>query len=163
MRPQEPTGLNKFDGLPAAGTWTLRITDIEPNDSGVLNEWGPTGARAQFPCSRPRDPGGRDRRGERRHARAARPLAGTVDPNGRATGLRFAYGKTAAYGSATATQDAGAGSGRRSRARPTLTGLDAGTTYHYRVEAIREGGAVAVGGADGTFTTAPPPGRRGRR
>ena len=28
MRPQDAAGLNRFDGLPAGGVWTLRITDL---------------------------------------------------------------------------------------------------------------------------------------
>ena len=76
---------------------------------------------------------------------------GAVTPNGRATGLRFSYGTTTAYGTSTATQDVGAGDARRP-GTAALAGLAPATTYHYRVEAIREGGAVAVAGADRTFT-----------
>jgi len=155
MRPQEATGLNKFDGLPAAGTWTLRITDNEPGDFGVLNEWGPTGARAQFPCTGLEIPAASTGAASN-VTRNGATLAGTVTANGRATGLRFAYGRTGAYGSATATQDVGVGADAVARTA-TLVDLESGTTYHYRVEAIREGGAVAVAGADGQFTTAPAP------
>jgi hypothetical protein len=42
----------------------------------------------------------------------------------------------------------------------TATGLAPGTTYHYRLVALR-GGAVADVGADQTFTTAPAPGGGG--
>jgi subtilisin-like proprotein convertase family protein len=153
MRPAEAAGLNKFDGLPAGGTWRLRIKDTEPGDEGVLYAWGPTGARAEFPCSGLEIPAAATGA-----AGDVTPdgvtLAGTVTPNGRATGLRFAYGKTAAYGSATASQDAGAGQDAVAKTA-TVTGLEPGTTYHYRAEAIREGGIVAVGGEDRTFTTAP--------
>ena len=150
MRPQETAGLDRFDGKSAGGTWTLRITDIEPNDSGVLNEWGVDGPRPEFPCSRLEIP-----------EAATGPadgeiLKGAVDPNGRATGLRFAWGETDAYGQVTATDDVGAGEDPVERTA-ALTGLAPGTTYHYRVEAIREGGQVAVAGTDGPFTTAPAP------
>ena len=155
MRPQETTGLNKFDGLPAAGTWTLRITDTEPNDSGVLNEWGPTGARAQFPCMGLEIPAAATGAASSVTSSGV-TLAGMVTPNGRATGVRFAYGMTGAYGSATETQDAGAGNDPFA-GTATLSGLAPGTTYHYRVEAIREGGAVAIAGADRQFTTASVP------
>ncbi len=66
----------------------------------------------------------------RRGPRAPR-LAGTVDPNGEATGYRFQYGKTASYGSQTALQigalrhQRGSGVGEHRRAgataRPTTT------------------------------------------
>ena len=46
---------------------------------------------------------------------------------------------------------------RRSPATAALTGLAPSTTYHYRAEAIRENGAVAIAGADRTFTTAAQP------
>ncbi|WP_028063155.1 M36 family metallopeptidase [Solirubrobacter soli] len=154
-RTEEPNGLDKFDGKPAGGTWTLRITDIEPNDTGALYAWGPDGPRAQFPCSGLEIPAAAT--GDASDVtRDTATLAGTVTPNGRATGLRFAYGKTEAYGSATASQDVGAAKAAVA-GTAMLTGLEPGTTYHYRVEAIREGGVAAVGGGDRTFTTAPAP------
>ena len=42
---------------------------------------------------------------------------------------------------------------RRSRPPSRSTGLQPGTTYHFRIEAIRENGVVAVAGQDATFTT----------
>jgi hypothetical protein len=81
-------------------------------------------------------------------------LAGSVTPNGRATGRRFVYGTTTAYGSATAVQDAGAGDAAAA-GDAAISGLTPATTYHFRVEAIREGAVVAVTGADATFTTPP--------
>jgi subtilisin-like proprotein convertase family protein len=150
MQPQDVTGLDRFDGKPAGGTWTLRIIDGGPNDTGVLNEWAVDGPRPQFPCSRLEIPEATTNSAE------GATVRGAVDPNGRATGLRFAWGVTDAYGQATATEDVGAGEDPVARGA-TLTGLQPGTTYHYRVEAIREGGVVAVAGADQTFTTAPAP------
>ena len=164
MRPQEAAGLDKFDGSPAGGTWTLRITDHEPNDSGTLNEWSVDGPRAGFPCTRVEIPEATTGAPSSITTTSA-AVAGAVDPNGRTTGLRFAYGTTTGYGAATAVQNLGAADDALSRS-DQLTGLEPGTTYHYRVEAIREGGAVAVAGADRTFTTGaapiaeptPPPG-----
>jgi hypothetical protein len=83
-------------------------------------------------------------------------LNGSVTPNGRATGLRFAWGPTPALGSVTPTQDVGAGDAPAA-GTADLTGLEPETTYHFRVEAIREDGQVAVAGAPGTFTTPPVP------
>lgn len=82
-------------------------------------------------------------------------ISGAVTPNGRATGMRFVYGTTAAYGSTSAVTNIGDGDGPVSSSLP-LTGLQPGTTYHYAIEAIREG-AVAVTSADRTFMTLSPP------
>lgn len=83
--------------------------------------------------------------------RTAATVAGTVNPEGAATTYRVDYGTTAAYGSATAAASARSGTGAVNEA-VALTGLAAGTTYHYRVEATNSGGTSY--GADQTFTTA---------
>ena len=154
-RPQDPAGLDRFDGKPAGGTWTLRISDTDANDTGVLNAWAVDGPRPEFPCPRLEIPAATTGDSSSITSTGAE-AEGAIDPNGRATGLRFAYGTTTGYGSATAVQPLGAGDEAVTRS-DVLTGLEPGTTYHYRVEAIREGGVVAVGGADRTFTTAPAP------
>jgi subtilisin-like proprotein convertase family protein len=153
MRPHDPAGLDRFDGKPAAGVWTLRITDEGPGDSGTLREWGAFGP--EFPCT-PLEIPAASTDGADQATTGGVTVRGAVTPNGRATGLRFAYGTTTAYGATTATQDVGAGDAPVP-GTASLTGLAPGTTYHYRVEAIREGGVVAVGGSDRTFTTAPAP------
>jgi hypothetical protein len=79
-------------------------------------------------------------------------LNGTIDPNGGWTSYHFEYGPDAAYGSqvpavddtlapSTSTQTVGVG----------VTGLQAGTTYHYRLVASNAGGVNYSD--DGTFTT----------
>lgn len=78
-------------------------------------------------------------------------LNGVVNPNGVATSYRFAYGLTSSYGSVTATTSAGSGSADVA-VTANLTGLTAGTTYHYRLDAI-QGGVVVASGADRTFIT----------
>jgi hypothetical protein len=77
-------------------------------------------------------------------------LAGTVDPNGLPTTVAFDYGTSTAYGSSTATQDAGTGTSPVD-VTAALTGLTGGTTYHYRLVAANSGGTDA--GTDQTFTT----------
>jgi hypothetical protein len=77
-------------------------------------------------------------------------IGGTVNPNGTDTQYAFQYGPTILYGLQTATADAGAGSADVS-VTANLTGLQPGTTYHYRIVAISSGGTTA--GSDGTFTT----------
>jgi sugar lactone lactonase YvrE len=79
-------------------------------------------------------------------------LAATVVPHGTPTSYHFQYGTTTAYGSNSASFNAGAGPGPRS-VFGTVTGLTPGRTYHYRVVATNTMGN-GVGG-DQTFTTAP--------
>ena len=79
---------------------------------------------------------------------------GTVSPSGVATNYYFQYGTTSAYGHDTATHAAGSGT----TAAPfsaVLSGLTAGTPYHYRVVAVSAGGTVA--GRDVRFSTAKTP------
>lgn len=148
VRPHEPAGLDTFDGTPAGGTWTLRVIDRYELDTGTLRSWGVNGPG--FPCvatDRLEIPAAATGA-----ASADGTVRGTVTPNGRATGLRFAYGTTPAYGAVMPTRDVGAGDAPV-EGEATLAGLEPGTTYHYRAEAVREGGIVAVGGEDRTFTT----------
>jgi CSLREA domain-containing protein len=77
-------------------------------------------------------------------------LAGKLDPSLRETSFRFEYGTTTAYGSLTPLQWAGAGSGTIS-VSALLTGLRAGTTYHFRLVATNPDGTAV--GADQSFTT----------
>lgn len=84
-------------------------------------------------------------------------LAGSVDPQGQDTQYLFQYGITSAYGQQTPLGDADGGAGSVSES-VTLSGLTAGTTYHYRFVAVRPGGGPEAFGTDETFTTggAPP-------
>ena len=157
VRPSTAGALAAFDGHPVAGTWTLRITDSADGDTGAVRHWGLDGP--QVGCARVEIPAAQTGAASAISTTGA-TLGGDVTPNGRATGLRFAYGPTTAYGSTTATQDVGDGDGAAA-GTAAIAGLAPGTTYHFRTEAIREAGAVAVAGGDATFTTiaapAPPP------
>ena len=75
---------------------------------------------------------------------------GTVNPDGVATTYHFQYGPTAAYGRQTAAAAAGSGVAAVAVGQ-TLSGLTAGTAYHYRVVAVSAGGTVD--GRDATFAT----------
>ncbi len=77
-------------------------------------------------------------------------VAGTVDPNGLSTSWYVEYGTTTSYGSKTATKDAGAGTSAVG-VSVALSGLTAGTTYHYRVVATSTAGTDR--GADRTLAT----------
>jgi phosphodiesterase/alkaline phosphatase D-like protein len=79
-------------------------------------------------------------------------LAGTVNPNGsEVTSCEFEYGTTTSYGSEAPCSPApGAGSEAVS-VSASLSGLEAGTTYDYRVVAKNAGGETD--GATKTFKT----------
>jgi uncharacterized delta-60 repeat protein len=77
-------------------------------------------------------------------------LAGTVNPNNRATSVYFEFGTTTLYGNTTAPQNLSAGSSSVG-VISSISGLTLGTTYHYRVVATNSGGTAY--GDNGTFTT----------
>ncbi len=81
-------------------------------------------------------------------------VGGTVNPNGQATTWWVEYGTTTSYGSKTAVQDAGAGTGSKAVTTP-LSGLGAGRTYHFRL--VAQSSAGTTNGLDATFVTAEPP------
>ncbi len=155
VHPQPQDALDAFDDHPVAGTWTLRITDDEEGASGELRRWGIDSP--QQACPGKLEIPAAQTKGASEVEREAATLNGAVTPNGRETGLRFAFGTTAAYGETSPTASVGEGDDPVG-AGFQLSGLQPGTTYHYRVEAIREGGEAAVVGADQTFTTASLPG-----
>ncbi|MGE5617440.1 MAG: glycoside hydrolase family 76 protein [Candidatus Woesearchaeota archaeon] len=77
-------------------------------------------------------------------------LGGTLNPNGRYSTYYFRYGASGSYGSATARR--AVRSGRRGINLATaLSGLNPGTTYHYRIYATNAAGAACS--PDRTFTT----------
>lgn len=81
-------------------------------------------------------------------------VTGTVDPGGQSTTWYVEYGTSTSYGSKTSSASAGSGSSATS-VSSTLSGLDAGATYHYRVVAVNASGTAR--GADAVFTTLVPP------
>lgn len=80
-------------------------------------------------------------------------LNGTVNPAGLQTTYHFEYGTTAAYGTRIpAGLDATAGKGLEPRSfNRTITGLQPGTIYHYRI--VAENAIGVTEGPDETFTT----------
>jgi DNA-binding beta-propeller fold protein YncE len=84
-------------------------------------------------------------------------LRGFVTPYGLQTTYHFEYGPTAAYGSrAPVSSERTAGDGYRPRhAQYSVSGLQAGQTYHYRLVARNSAGETA--GPDRTFATAAGP------
>jgi len=77
-------------------------------------------------------------------------VSGTVNPGGQATSWFVEYGTSTSYGSQSASANAGSGSANVAVSR-SLSGLAAGTSYHYRVVATN--GAGTSRGGDGIFTT----------
>ncbi|MBJ7259722.1 MAG: Ig-like domain-containing protein [Chthoniobacterales bacterium] len=80
-------------------------------------------------------------------------LAAAVTPNGTATTVFFEYGTDAVYGSTVPGQAIGSGNSPIN-VSASLTGLAAGTTYHYRVYATNSVGTTL--GEDATFDTSAP-------
>jgi hypothetical protein len=77
-------------------------------------------------------------------------LNGNLNPNGQPATAQFEYGLTTGYGTTVAL--AGTFTGSSGIAVSTnLTGLAAGTTYHYRLDATNAGGLAL--GTDQSFTT----------
>ncbi len=80
-------------------------------------------------------------------------LSGTVDPRGASvpTSYHFEYGATSAYGQSTPSQTLAGGSAATA-VTAALSGLAAGTTYHYRLVASNATGTSV--GVDQTLNTA---------
>jgi phosphodiesterase/alkaline phosphatase D-like protein len=79
-------------------------------------------------------------------------LAATVNPDGEAvTGCVFEYGATTAYGQSKPCEGALPADEANHAVSAALTGLSAGTEYHYRVSATNANGANKS--VDKTFTT----------
>ncbi|MGN6662672.1 MAG: hypothetical protein ACTHK6_00480, partial [Solirubrobacterales bacterium] len=78
-------------------------------------------------------------------------LNGKVNPEGFDTTYYFEYGPTTAYGTKVpaSAEDIGAGTANISVNKP-ISGLEVGTTYHFRLVAINANGTVD--GADKEFT-----------
>ena len=77
-------------------------------------------------------------------------LRGRINPKGTATTHYFEFGLTASYGSRTGSRSLSAGNRTRS-VSTTVTGLQPGRTYHYRIVATNANGTTL--GNDRTFTT----------
>ena len=81
-------------------------------------------------------------------------LKGSVNPKASDTHYYFQYGETTAYGATTPEGDAGSGVGSVPETA-TITGLQPGRTYHYRLVATSSGGTVPGGDRTLRTTVAP--------
>lgn len=81
----------------------------------------------------------------------AATLRASVRPNGSVQSVYFEYGTTSAYGRSVIAGPATVSGGGSQAASLEITGLAAGTVYHFRVVVVGNGGTVR--GGDRTFTT----------
>ena len=81
-------------------------------------------------------------------------VSGSVNPNGTSTSWYVEYGTASSYGSKTSSTSAGSGTSPVG-VSANLTGLHAGTTYHYRFVGTSSAGTAQ--GADGLLTTSAAP------
>jgi hypothetical protein len=85
-------------------------------------------------------------------------LQGSINPSDKTTTYYFEYGTSTGYGAVTA-QATLPKSKAWQAVSAEITGLSAGSTYHYRIVAWNGGGSKdKTVGPDRTFTTASPPG-----
>jgi plastocyanin len=82
-------------------------------------------------------------------------LNATVNPDGQATTYLFEWGTSISYGQSTGEVTMAAEDHLEHADSATLTGLTAGTVYHFRV--VAKNGSGTSPGVDQTFTTASPP------
>jgi outer membrane protein assembly factor BamB len=85
-------------------------------------------------------------------ASSSAKLNGTLDPHGLSTAVHFQYGTTTSYGSTTASQTKTGNTYQNVSAN--ITGLTAGTVYHFRIVATNSAGTRY--GLDKTFAAVPP-------
>lgn len=78
-------------------------------------------------------------------------LAGTVNPNGQATGAIFQYGPDTTYGTQTTSIPLGSGTSALPVTSP-ISGLTPNSIYHFCLTATSAGGTATS--VDGTFSTA---------
>jgi hypothetical protein len=82
-------------------------------------------------------------------------LNGTVNPNGATTTAQFEYGLTTDYGSVASVTLSPANGTTGQAVSASISGLQAGQTYHYRLSATNSGGTRT--GVDVTLVTVVPP------
>ncbi len=84
----------------------------------------------------------------------------TIDPDGTDTSYVVNYGSTSEYGSSTSAVDIGSTGGEKRLTR-TLSGLQAGNTYHFDIVATSPEAVDGVEGEDQQLTTESPGGAGG--
>jgi hypothetical protein len=141
----------------AVGSGTHAITATYPGDGSHP----PSSAKASLTVSAPSGSSAKPAASTRPASHIGRhsaTLNGAVNPEGTSTSFWFQYGTGTGYGKQTSRRAAGAGTASVP-ASAALSGLRAGTRYHYRIVASSTAGTTY--GADVTFTTRPLPAPRG--
>lgn len=131
-----------LSGLAPSSTYHYRLVALSTGAPVVGSDLSFTTTKPPAPTALTRAAGG--------VSPSTAVLEGAVDPNGAATTYYFQYGTSTAYGNTTPVRSAGSGTSSTSVSEP-LSGLQARTTYHYRLVAVSAGGTVM--GAGLTFTT----------
>jgi subtilase family serine protease len=148
-----------LSGLTAGTTYHYRL--VASNGSGTTNGSDQTFTTTSSAPPPPNSPPAATTDPATNVIETSATLNGTVNPSGQQTSYHFQWGTTASYGQSTASQSAGSGTSNVA-ASANLSGLTAGTTYHYRL--VASNGSGTTNGSDQTFTTAsssfpgPPPG-----
>jgi hypothetical protein len=83
-------------------------------------------------------------------------LEGQVNPNNQVTSCEIQYGTTTSYGTNVPCEPSSLEGFGEQRASVSVAGLEAGTTYHFRIVA-ESAGKEKTEGADQAFTTVPAP------
>lgn len=132
-----------IDHLQAATTYRYRV---RATPSGGATLYGKEMTFETFGPPRVTEPGARDA------GRSSVTIEAKVDPRGFGTKYHFEWGPTRRYGYRLPGTPASLGEGQAAiRVSAEVAGLEAGTTYHFRVIATSDGGAVAS--PDQTFET----------
>ncbi len=157
--------LTEYGGLNANGEVTIEddLTGLIPNFSYLVRVSADRTAAdnaltgntsAATPLDTPAIPPGTETNDANDVSETAAVLNGTINPFGLPTTYHFEYGTTTAYGSRAPVGIEGVAGTERvdKRFSRTISGLEPGTTYHYRLVAQNSAGVNK--GADHTFTTA---------
>ena len=133
-------------GLKASTTYHYRMVATNAKGTADGEDMTFTTSAAPAPApSKPTDYTG----GVSKVTYSSAVLLGTVYPHGQNTNYAFQYGTSTAYGSQTPLSAAGPSPADVSQ---TISGLQANTTYHYRLVVTSLAGEAV--GTDRTFTTA---------
>jgi hypothetical protein len=137
-----------------SGTVTVRetLTGLTPSTSYRYRvvSGAATGADRTFTTDAPPRAPSISARSARGVGANGATLRAGVNPRGLATSVRFEYGRTTAYGTATPDQAIGAG-GSTVSVTAAIAGLAPATRYHYRAVATSAAGITR--GANRSFTT----------
>jgi hypothetical protein len=110
----------------------------------------PLASQAARPAPGPRAPAA-STGGAAQISGSSATLEGTINPHGAEVSYYFQYGPTAVYGAQTPATPAGGGT-MAVRVSQPVSGLQLGTTYHFRLVAVTSAGTTTAG-QDRSFTT----------